>query len=67
MSVVAKKIDPDDLVDSAEVAEILGLSNAGAVRVYRGRYEDFPAPVIERGRCVLWGRADIAKWKARRA
>jgi len=62
------KVDTDDLVDSTEVAEILGLSSARAVSVYRSRYGDFPQPVIVKagGRLLLWRRSDIAQWAAPR-
>ena len=63
---MAKKIDPSELLDSEEVAGLLGLSHREAVSVYRRRYKDFPAPVIEKGRCLLWLRSDIAKWSQRR-
>jgi predicted DNA-binding transcriptional regulator AlpA len=61
---VVTKIDPADLLDASEVAELLGLSSAGAVSVYRARYDDFPAPAVRKasGKCVLWLRADIAAW-----
>lgn len=57
-------IDPDDLLDSREVAELLGLANNRVVSVYRDRYSDFPAPVVEKGagRCVLWHRQDVERW-----
>ncbi len=61
-SAVAPKIDPDDLIDSAEVAAILNLENRNAVSVYRQRYNDFPAPAIEKGRCVLWARDAVVAW-----
>ncbi|MBI2709096.1 MAG: hypothetical protein HYX34_05305 [Actinobacteria bacterium] len=59
-------IDPDDLVDSRRVAEMLGLSSHRAVSVYRSRYDDFPAPILERsaGQCVLWHRPDVDAWLA---
>lgn len=58
------RIDPHDLLDSHDIAEILGLSSNRAVSTYRGRYEDFPEPLIEKGagRCVLWLRSDIEAW-----
>ncbi len=57
-------IDPDDLLDSHDVAELLGLASNRAVSTYRGRYPDFPAPLIEKGagRCVLWRRQDVEHW-----
>lgn len=61
-------VDTDDLVDSTEVAEILGLSSARAVSVYRSRYEDFPEPVVAKakGRLLLWRRQDIGPWATAR-
>lgn len=57
-------LDSDDLLDSHDVAAVLGLASPRAVSVYRGRYDDFPAPVIEKGtgRCVLWHRPDVEAW-----
>lgn len=60
------EIDPNDLLDSIEVAETLGLGSHRAVSVYRRRYGDFPSPVIDKGHCVLWQRCDIEAWKVRR-
>jgi len=64
---MAKRIDPDDLVSPAEVAPIIGLTNPTGVSVYRKRYPEFPTPVIEKGKCVLWLRADIEAWARGRA
>ena len=66
---MAPKIDPADLVDSHVVADLLHLASRGAVAVYRKRYADFPAPVVDMGagRCLLWHRADIAAWAKRRS
>ena len=58
------KIETTELVDLAEAAEIIGLSNQRGVSVYRERYENFPAPVIDKARCVLWRRRDIEAWAA---
>lgn len=55
-------IDPADLIDPPEVAEIIGLGNPNGVSVYRRRYADFPVPVVEKGRCVLWLRQDVETW-----
>lgn len=56
------KVDLDDLLNAAEVADLLGLSHRQAVATYRGRYEDFPTPVIHKGTCVLWRRQDVEAW-----
>jgi predicted DNA-binding transcriptional regulator AlpA len=65
---VNRKINSDDLVDAAGVAEVLGLGHRNSVRTYRSRYDDFPAPVwtSDGGRCVLWLRSDVQRWAAGR-
>ena len=62
----AMMINTDDLADAKEIAEILGLANPRSVSVYRRRHRSFPQPVIERPRCVLWLRPEVAEWAARR-
>lgn len=61
-------MNPADLLDATEVAELLGLSRRQAVSTYRARYADFPAPAVEKGsgKCVLWLRADVERWASRR-
>jgi predicted DNA-binding transcriptional regulator AlpA len=56
------KVDLAELLDATEVASALGLTNWRGVHVYRRRYPQFPQPVIEKGRCMLWRRADIEAW-----
>lgn len=56
-------IDPDDLLDATEVAEVLGLSHRQAVSTYRHRYADFPEPVVVKSRCLLWLRVDVEAWR----
>ena len=65
-SVRAVRIDPDDLLNAKEAAELLGLSHREAIATYRRRYEDFPEPVLKKGTCVLWARQDLAQWAAGR-
>lgn len=61
-----RAVDPAELVDATEVAALLGLSHRNSVSVYRSRHADFPHPVIEKSRCVLWLRADVEAWRASR-
>ena len=58
------RIDPNDLLDSSDVAELLGLNSVTAVATYRARYRDFPDPVVAKasGKCLLWLRQDIDAW-----
>lgn len=63
VDLVQHKVDPDDLLSSDQVAELLGLRNRRAVSVYRIRYPDFPPPIIDRDRCKFWHRSDVEAWK----
>jgi predicted DNA-binding transcriptional regulator AlpA len=58
------RVDPTDLVTAAEAAPLLGLAHATGVHTYWHRYPDFPEPVIRKGRCVLWLRAELVAWAA---
>lgn len=60
-------VDHADLLDSHEVAELLGLSSHRAVSVYAARYADFPLPLVDKGssRIRLWLRRDVEGWAAR--
>ena len=57
-------VNVKDLIGASEVAEILGLAHHNSVSTYRRRYEDFPAPVVNKsnGRIRLWLRSEIEKW-----
>ncbi|HRB04232.1 MAG TPA: hypothetical protein PLP26_12750 [Ilumatobacteraceae bacterium] len=55
-------VEIDDLIDAAEVAELLGLSTRNSVPIYRKRYPDFPEPVLVRERCIFWHRPDVIAW-----
>lgn len=59
----------EDLVDTQDVADILGLAHRNTVLQYQQRYEDMPKPVFDRGkgRVKLWLRPDIEKWAAQQA
>jgi predicted DNA-binding transcriptional regulator AlpA len=57
-----EKVDPADLLDSAEVAELLGLSSRKVVMIYARRYPDFPRPAVDKARCTLWRRSDVIAW-----
>jgi|SRR5579875_27487 glutathione-regulated potassium-efflux system ancillary protein KefG len=61
---MSQLVDPDDLIDAASVAEVLGLANRTSVSVYQRRYPTMPRPVIDlgRGRTKLWSKAALASW-----
>jgi hypothetical protein len=58
------RIDSDDLIDAAGVAEALGLANRTSVSVYQRRYPAMPRPVVDlgRGRTKLWCKTAIDSW-----
>jgi predicted DNA-binding transcriptional regulator AlpA len=66
---MARKVDPDELIGSSEVAEILGLSHTSGISTYVKRYEDFPGPVVDlpRSRVRLWLRPEIERWDSQRS
>lgn len=58
-------MDPEqDLIDAAEVAQILGLAHRNSVSTYRSRYPDFPKgrPALGGGRTLVWPRDEILAW-----
>ncbi|MEZ5184364.1 MAG: helix-turn-helix domain-containing protein [Candidatus Nanopelagicales bacterium] len=57
-------IETEELIDSAEVALVLGLSQRNSVLTYLNRYPSFPAPVIDRSRIKLWRLQDVQAWHA---
>ena len=56
------KLDPADLIDANDVAKIIGISRGSNVSIYRRRYPEFPEPVVDKGRCMLWHRPDVEAW-----
>ena len=62
---MGEKIDPDDVIDAQGVADLLGLAQRNTVSLYQRRYPEMPRPVIDmgQGRCKLWIRSEIERWK----
>ena len=61
---MGQAVDPDDLIDASEVAQVLGLAQRNTVSLYQRRYPDMPKPVVDlgRGRCKLWIRSEVERW-----
>jgi glutathione-regulated potassium-efflux system ancillary protein KefG len=61
---VTPRVNTEDLIDSLEVAAILGLAHRNTVTTYLRRYPDMPRPVVElgAGRVRLWLRPEIIAW-----
>jgi glutathione-regulated potassium-efflux system ancillary protein KefG len=64
---MAPRVNSEDLIDSLEVAKILGLSHRNTVTTYLRRYPDMPRPVVElgTGRVRLWLRPEVEAWARR--
>jgi len=67
LSPMAQLVDPEDLIDSRGVAEVLGLSHINSVSLYQRRYPDMPRPIVDLGpgRARLWLRSEVQLWWAR--
>lgn len=65
---MGEKVDVEDLVDAATVAELLGLAQPNSVLTYLARYADMPRPLVDLGprRVKLWSRQAVIEWKRTR-
>ena len=65
---MARYLDSDDLIDAQGVAELLGLAQRNTVSGYQRRYPGMPRPVVNlgQGRCKLWLRSEIERWRSDR-
>jgi predicted DNA-binding transcriptional regulator AlpA len=61
---VAPMVNTEDLIDSRELAGLLGLAHPNSVSLYQRRYRDMPRPVVDlgHGRPRLWLRPAIEEW-----
>ena len=59
---MGRKVDVDDLVGAAEIAERLGLSHRENVHTFRRRYDDFPKPVATLRVALVWDWGEIEAW-----
>jgi hypothetical protein len=53
-------VTDDDLLGTAEIADLLGVSRQRADQLSRG--DAFPAPVAELRSGRIWQRADVEAW-----
>jgi glutathione-regulated potassium-efflux system ancillary protein KefG len=61
---MGRGVDVDDLIDTRDVARLLGLAHRNTVSEYQARYDDMPRPVVDlgRGRSKLWLRPELERW-----
>lgn len=65
---MGRRVDTDDLIDAAGVAELLGLAHRNSVTTYLKRYDDMPRPVVDMpaSHTRLWLRSEILAWQRQR-
>ena len=59
---MGEKVDAEDLIDAAGIAARLGLAQPQTVHLWRRRYEDFPEPVAELTRVLVWNWSQVEAW-----
>ena len=59
---MGRKVDVDELVGVTEIVERLDLKSKQAVRSWRNRFPDFPAPVAHLALGPVWAWPDIETW-----
>jgi predicted DNA-binding transcriptional regulator AlpA len=59
---VGRKVDVENLVGTAEIAERLGVSRYQVVHDWRRRHPDFPQPVAQLKRGAIWAWPEVEKW-----
>lgn len=59
---MGRKVDIDELVSSTEVAERLGVKRLQVVHDWRRRHPEFPTPVLELGRTLIWYWPEVKAW-----
>jgi hypothetical protein len=62
---VGRKVDADQLVGAAEIADRLGVARPQVVHLWRTRYPDFPEPVAQLRQALVWYWPDIERWARR--
>lgn len=59
---MGRKVDVNDLVGAAEIAERFGWSHPQNVHTIRRRHADFPEPVASLRTALVWSWADVEAW-----
>jgi predicted DNA-binding transcriptional regulator AlpA len=62
---VGRKVDVDQLIGAAEIAERLGVRRPNVVHDWRRRYPDFPQPVAKLRQALVWTWPDVERWARR--
>ena len=62
---MGRKLDVEQLVGSAEIAERLGVKRQQVIHDWRRRHSDFPVPVLNVGRAGVWYWPEVREWAER--
>lgn len=63
---MGRRLDVDQLVGAAEIAERLGIPDSTGVHALRRRNDDFPEPVAKLKTALIWFWPEVEAWaKAR--
>ena len=55
-------MDADKLVGAEEIAQRLGVSSVRRVHELRQRNADFPPPLVQLKRTMVWYWPDVERW-----
>lgn len=59
---MGRRVDVDNLVGAAEIAERCGVKRPQVVHDWRRRYEDFPEPVAQLRTALVWNWPEVERW-----
>ena len=59
---MGRRIDVDQLVGAAEIAERLAVKRPNVIADWRRRHPDFPEPVAKLKQALVWNWPDVEKW-----
>lgn len=59
---MGRRIDVDNLVGAAEIAERCGVKRPQVVHDWRRRYPDFPEPVAQLRQALVWNWPEVERW-----
>jgi hypothetical protein len=62
---VGRRVDVDNLVGTAEIADRLRVSHPETVHSWRRRYAEFPQPVARLRQALVWHWPDVERWARR--
>ena len=59
---MSRRVNVDDLVGAAEIADRLGIAYVETIHNWRRRYPDFPQPVAKLRQALIWSWPDVEAW-----